>query len=41
MYSCVWGRNSASLSYDLVQEQIPAIDFVRKYENVFAFKYVP
>ncbi|KZS90898.1 alpha/beta-hydrolase [Sistotremastrum niveocremeum HHB9708] len=26
-----------SLSFDVVQEQIPAVDFVHKYENVFAF----
>ncbi|KAG6840952.1 hypothetical protein C0991_003012 [Blastosporella zonata] len=26
-----------SLSWDVVQEQIPAVDFVHKYENVFAF----
>ncbi|KAG6910181.1 hypothetical protein DXG01_012630 [Tephrocybe rancida] len=26
-----------SLSYDVVQEQIPAVDFVHRYENVFAF----
>ncbi|KAG6838888.1 hypothetical protein C0991_007669, partial [Blastosporella zonata] len=29
-----------SLSYDVVHEQIPAVDFVHRYENVFAFKYV-
>ncbi|KAF8876000.1 alpha/beta-hydrolase [Infundibulicybe gibba] len=26
-----------SLSFDVVQEQIPAVDFVHKYENVFSF----
>ncbi|KAF9530918.1 alpha/beta-hydrolase [Crepidotus variabilis] len=26
-----------SLSYDIIQEQVPAVDFVRKYENVFSF----
>ncbi|KAH8115666.1 alpha/beta-hydrolase [Phellopilus nigrolimitatus] len=26
-----------SISWDVVQEQIPAVDFVHKYENVFAF----
>ncbi|KAL0948943.1 hypothetical protein HGRIS_009048 [Hohenbuehelia grisea] len=26
-----------SLSWDVVQEQIPAVNFVHKYENVFAF----
>ncbi|KNZ76878.1 Carboxypeptidase cpdS [Termitomyces sp. J132] len=26
-----------SLSWDVVQEQIPAVDFVHKYEHVFAF----
>ncbi|EIN04304.1 alpha/beta-hydrolase [Punctularia strigosozonata HHB-11173 SS5] len=26
-----------SLSFDIVQEQIPAVNFVHKYENVFAF----
>ncbi|KAF8520019.1 Alpha/Beta hydrolase protein [Hysterangium stoloniferum] len=26
-----------SLSWDVVQEQIPAVNFVNKYENVFAF----
>ena len=30
----------ASLSWDVVQEQIPAVDFVHKYENVFALKFV-
>lgn len=30
----------ASLSWDVVQEQIPAVDFVHKYEHVFSFKYV-
>jgi hypothetical protein len=29
---------TASISWDVVQEQIPAVDFVHKYENVFAFK---
>ena len=28
----------ASISWDVVQEQIPAVDFVHRYENVFAFK---
>ena len=31
---------SALLSYILVQSVIPAVLFVHKYENVFAFKYV-
>ncbi|KAH9483197.1 putative serine carboxypeptidase [Psilocybe cubensis] len=26
-----------SLSFDIVQEQIPAVNFVKKYENVFSF----
>ena len=30
----------ASLSWTVVQEQIPAVNFVHKYENVFSFKYV-
>ena len=30
----------ASLSWDVVQEEIPAVNFVHKYENVFSFKYV-
>ena len=30
----------ASLSWTVVQEEIPAVNFVHKYENVFAFKYV-
>jgi hypothetical protein len=30
----------ASLSWDVVQEQIPAVEFVHKYEHVFAFKSV-
>ena len=28
----------AVLGWDVVQSQIPAVDFVHKYENVFAFK---
>lgn len=32
---------TAVLGWDVVQTQIPAVDFVHKYENVFAFKYVP
>lgn len=28
----------AVLGWDVVQDQIPAVDFVRKYEHVFAFK---
>jgi len=31
---------TASISWDVVQEQIPAVDFVHKYENVFSFKFV-
>ncbi|PPQ88899.1 hypothetical protein CVT25_009134 [Psilocybe cyanescens] len=27
----------SSLSFDVVQEQIPAVNFVKKYENVFSF----
>ena len=30
---------AAVLGWDVVQEQIPAVDFVHKYENVFSFKY--
>ena len=29
---------AAVLGWDVVQEQIPAVNFVHKYENVFAFK---
>lgn len=29
----------ASLSWDVVQEQVPAVNFVHKYENIFNFKY--
>ena len=29
---------SASVSWDVVQEEIPAVAFVHKYENVFALK---
>jgi carboxypeptidase D len=29
----------ASLSWDVIQEQVVALDFVKKYQNVFAFKY--
>lgn len=28
----------AALSWDTVQIDIPALDFVKKYENVFAFR---
>lgn len=31
---------SASLSWDVVQEQIPAVDFVQKYAGLFSFKSV-
>lgn len=30
----------ASLSFDVIQEEIPALQFVQKYQNVFAFKCV-
>ena len=30
----------AVLGWNVVQGQIPAVDFVHKYEHVFAFKYV-
>ena len=33
--------NVAVLGWDVAQMQIPAADFVHKYENVFAFKLVP
>ena len=29
----------AVLGWDVVQTQIPAVNFVQKYEHVFAFKY--
>ena len=29
----------ALLTWPVVQEQIPAVNFVHKYENVFSFKY--
>lgn len=29
----------AVMGYDLVQTQIPAVDYVHKFEQVFAFKY--
>jgi hypothetical protein len=31
----------ASISFDVVQEQIPAVNFVHKYESVFSFKLSP
>jgi carboxypeptidase D len=31
---------TASLSWNVVQEEIPAVNFVHKYENVFSFKCV-
>jgi hypothetical protein len=31
---------TASLSWNVVQEQIPAVNFVNKYKHVFAFKFV-
>lgn len=31
---------TASLSWDVVQEQIPAVDFVHKYKYIFSFKYI-
>ncbi|KAG6839680.1 hypothetical protein C0991_012599 [Blastosporella zonata] len=40
MLACSYLIPVASLSYDVVHEQIPAVDFVHRYENVFAFKYV-
>lgn len=33
-------RCLAVLGWDVVQTQIPAVDFVHKYESVFSFKYV-
>jgi len=30
----------ASLSWDVVQEEIPAVDFVDKYAGLFSFKFV-
>ena len=30
----------ALISWLVVQQQIPAVDFVHKYQNVFSFKYV-
>lgn len=30
----------AVLGWDLVQSEIPAVDFIHKYEHVFAFKCV-
>ena len=32
---------AAVLGWDIVQTQIPAVPFVKKYENVFALKYAP
>jgi len=29
----------AVLGWDVVQTQIPAVNFVQKYEHVFGFKY--
>jgi len=34
------GLNTALIGWPVVQEQIPAVDFVHKYEHVFAFKSV-
>jgi hypothetical protein len=31
---------TAAISWGVVQQQIPAVDFVHKYEHVFALKYV-
>jgi carboxypeptidase D len=36
----ILGLNPAVIGWDVVQGQIPAVDFVHKYENVFAFKSV-
>ena len=36
----ILGSNAAVIGWDVVQGQIPAVDFVHKYENVFAFKSV-
>jgi carboxypeptidase D len=35
-----FGLNTAVIGWDVVQEEIPAVDFVHKYEHVFAFKSV-
>ena len=31
---------AASVGFDVIQEEMPAVNFVHKYENVFAFKCV-
>ena len=31
---------TAVLGWSVVADQIPAVNFVHKYEHVFAFKYV-
>ena len=38
--SSVHWQGIASLSWDVVQEEIPAVDFVNKYAGLFSFKSV-
>ncbi len=40
MVLLILGLNTAVIGWDVVQGQIPAVDFVHKYEHVFAFKSV-
>lgn len=40
IYSYLLRLATAVLGWDVVQEQIPAVAFVHKYEHVFAFKSV-
>lgn len=40
MVLLILGLNTAVIGWDIVQSQIPAVDFVHKYEHVFAFKSV-
>ena len=38
--SLILGSNTAVIGWEVAQSQIPAVDFVHKYEHVFAFKSV-